>query len=234
MGHKNLLQNTFYVIVPKTKKPHISLIYKVLLFVAALYDCFQGWKMGLEPTTFGTTIRRSNRLSYIHRVDTHLSYRDANVIRFFGPCKIFGLKIIGKMPRVTKWQTLLLLCHAKPAKRRLAHLLMDSRVRKRIKLIISVKLKHVKAMNVKPLSDRVLILPNPAEEKTAGGLIIPDTAKEKPLAGKVVAVGPGTSEVKMEVKVGDQVLYGKYAGQEIQVDGVDYLIMKQNDILAII
>ena len=84
-------------------------------------------------------------------------------------------------------------------------------------------------MNVKPLSDRVLILPNPAEEKTAGGLIIPDTAKEKP-----VAVGPGTSEVKMEVKEGDQVLYGKYAGQEIQVDGVDYLIMKQNDILAII
>ena len=65
-------------------------------------------------------------------------------------------------------------------------------------------------MNVKPLSDRVLILPNPAEEKTAGGLIIPDTAKEKPLAGKVVAVGPGTSEVKMEVKVGDEVLYGKY------------------------
>ena len=89
-------------------------------------------------------------------------------------------------------------------------------------------------MNVKPLSDRVLILPNPAEEKTAGGLIIPDTAKEKPLAGKVVAVGPGTSEVKMEVKEGDQGLYGKYAGQEIQVDGVDYLIMKQNDILAII
>ena len=86
-------------------------------------------------------------------------------------------------------------------------------------------------MNVKPLSDRVLILPNPAEEKTAGGLIIPDTAKEKPLAGKVIA---GTSEIKMEVKVGDQVLYGKYAGQEINVDGTDYLIMKQQDILAII
>ena len=85
-------------------------------------------------------------------------------------------------------------------------------------------------MNVKPLSDRVLILPNPAEEKTAGGLIIPDTAKEKPLAGKVVAVGPGTSEVKM--KVGDEVLYGKYAGTEINVDGTDYLIMKQSDILA--
>lgn len=89
-------------------------------------------------------------------------------------------------------------------------------------------------MNVKPLSDRVLIQPNPAEEKTAGGLIIPDTAKEKPLAGKVIAVGPGTKEVTMEVKVGDQVLYGKYAGQEIQIDGADYLIMKQNDILAII
>lgn len=89
-------------------------------------------------------------------------------------------------------------------------------------------------MNVKPLSDRVLILPNPAEEKTAGGLIIPDTAKEKPLAGKVVAAGPGTKEVTMEVKVGDQVLYGKYAGQEIQIDGESYLIMKQNDILATI
>ena len=89
-------------------------------------------------------------------------------------------------------------------------------------------------MNVNPLAPRVLILPTPAEEKTAGGLIIPDTAKEKPLAGKVIAVGPGTSEIKMEVKVGDQVLYGKYAGQEINVDGTDYLIMKQQDILAII
>ena len=74
-------------------------------------------------------------------------------------------------------------------------------------------------MKIKPLSDRVLIQPNPAEEKTAAGLIIPDTAKEKPLAGKVVAVGPGTSEVKMEVKVGDQVLYGKYAGTEVTVEG---------------
>ncbi len=89
-------------------------------------------------------------------------------------------------------------------------------------------------MNIKPLSDRVLILPNPAEEKTAGGLFIPDTAKEKPLAGKVIAVGPGTSEVKMEVKEGDQVLYGKYAGTEVTVDGTDYLIMRQNDIMAII
>ena len=88
-------------------------------------------------------------------------------------------------------------------------------------------------MTIKPLSARVLVLPNPAEEKTAGGLFIPDTAKEKPLMGKVVAVGPGTSEVKMEVKEGDQVLYGKYAGTEINVDGTDYLIMKQSDILAI-
>ena len=88
-------------------------------------------------------------------------------------------------------------------------------------------------MTIKPLSDRVLVLPNPAEEKTAGGLFIPDTAKEKPLRGKVVAVGPGTAEVKMEVKEGDTVLYGKYAGTEINVDGTDYLIMKQSDILAI-
>ena len=89
-------------------------------------------------------------------------------------------------------------------------------------------------MKIKPLSDRVLIEPNPAEEKTAGGLFIPDTAKEKPLAGKVLAVGPGTNDVKMEVKVGDQVLYGKYAGTEVSIDGKDYLIMKQSDILAII
>jgi chaperonin GroES len=89
-------------------------------------------------------------------------------------------------------------------------------------------------MKVKPLSDRVLIAPKAAEEKTAGGLIIPDTAKEKPLEGKVVAVGPGTSEVKMEVKAGDQVLYGKYAGTEITVEGKQYIIMRQSDILAII
>ena len=89
-------------------------------------------------------------------------------------------------------------------------------------------------MKIKPLSDRVLIEPNPAEEKTAGGLYIPDTAKEKPLAGTVLAAGPGTSEVKMEVKPGDKVLYGKYAGTEVTVDGKDYLIMRQNDILAII
>ena len=89
-------------------------------------------------------------------------------------------------------------------------------------------------MTIKPLSDRVLVLPNPAEEKTAGGLFIPDTAKEKPLAGKVVAVGPGTKEITMEVKEGDTVLYGKYAGTELELEGEKYLIMRQADILAIV
>lgn len=89
-------------------------------------------------------------------------------------------------------------------------------------------------MAIKPLSDRVLIQPDAAEEKTASGLIIPDSAKEKPLAGKVVAAGPGTAEVKMEVKAGDHVLYGKYAGTEVSLDGKDYIIMKQSDILAVI
>ena len=88
-------------------------------------------------------------------------------------------------------------------------------------------------MNLQPLDDRVLVEPIEEEEKV-GSLIIPDTAKEKPLAGKVVAVGPGTSEVKMEVKVGDQVLYGKYAGTEVTVEGETYLIMRQSDIFAII
>ncbi len=89
-------------------------------------------------------------------------------------------------------------------------------------------------MQIKPLSDRVLIEPKAAEEKTAGGLYIPDSAKEKPLEGVVVAAGPGTSEVTMEVKAGDKVLYGKYAGTEVNVEGKDYIIMRQSDILAII
>ncbi len=89
-------------------------------------------------------------------------------------------------------------------------------------------------MKIRPLADRVLIEPKAAEEKTASGLFIPETAKEKPLEGIVVAAGPGTDDVKMEVKKGDHVLYGKYAGTEITVDGADYLIMKQSDILAII
>lgn len=89
-------------------------------------------------------------------------------------------------------------------------------------------------VKVKPLADRVVILPTEAEEKTVSGIYIPDTAKEKPQRGTVVAAGPGTKDVTMEVKVGDVVLYGKYAGTEISIDGTDYLIMKQSDVLAVI
>jgi chaperonin GroES len=89
-------------------------------------------------------------------------------------------------------------------------------------------------VKLKPLADRVLIEPKEAETKTASGIFIPDTAREKPQQGKVVAVGPGTEDEKMEVKVGDLVLYGKYSGTEITVDGKDYLIMKQSDIFAIV
>lgn len=89
-------------------------------------------------------------------------------------------------------------------------------------------------MNIKPLADRVLILPMPAEEKTIGGIIIPDTAKEKPLQGKVVAVGNGTKDEEMVIAVGDQVLYGKYAGTEIEYENEKYLIMRQSDVLAIL
>lgn len=88
-------------------------------------------------------------------------------------------------------------------------------------------------MNIKPLADRVLILPAPAEEKTIGGIIIPDTAKEKPLKGEVVAVGNGTKDEEMVLKVGDTVLYGKYAGTELEVAGTKYLIMRQSDVLAV-
>ena len=89
-------------------------------------------------------------------------------------------------------------------------------------------------MNIQPLADRVLIQPAEAEQKTASGIIIPDTAKEKPQRGKVIAVGKGTKEHEMTVKVGDQVLYGKYSGTEIQLDGEQYMIMKESDIYAII
>lgn len=89
-------------------------------------------------------------------------------------------------------------------------------------------------MSVKPLADRVLVEPAPAETKTAGGLIIPDTAKEKPMKGKVVAVGNGKKDEPITVKVGDTVLYGKYSGTEIQIDGKDMLIMRESDIYAII
>ena len=89
-------------------------------------------------------------------------------------------------------------------------------------------------MKIKPLADRVLVLPSPAEEKTIGGIIIPDSAKEKPLKGKVIAIGNGTKDEEMVVKPDDTVLYGKYAGTEIELDGEKYLIMKQSDILAIL
>ncbi|MFY7862029.1 MAG: co-chaperone GroES [Chitinophagales bacterium] len=89
-------------------------------------------------------------------------------------------------------------------------------------------------MNVKPLADRVLVLPAEAEEKTASGIIIPDTAKEKPQRGTVVAAGPGKVDEPTTVKVGDTVLYGKYSGTEIQVEGKDYLMMRESDIFAIV
>lgn len=89
-------------------------------------------------------------------------------------------------------------------------------------------------LNIKPLADRVLVEPQAAETKTASGIIIPDTAKEKPQQGKVVAVGNGTKEEPLTVKVGDTVLYGKYAGTELKLEGNDYLIMKESDIFAIL
>ena len=90
------------------------------------------------------------------------------------------------------------------------------------------------ALNIQPLSDRVLIEPTAAEQKTASGLYIPDTAKEKPQQGKVVAVGKGKKDYDMTVKVGDTVLYGKYSGTELKVEGSDYLMMREEDILAIV
>jgi chaperonin GroES len=90
------------------------------------------------------------------------------------------------------------------------------------------------ALNIKPLADRVLVEPLPAETTTSSGIIIPDNAKEKPQKGKVVAVGTGTKDEKMTVKSGDTVLYGKYAGSELKLQGQDYLIMRESDILAIV
>ena len=88
--------------------------------------------------------------------------------------------------------------------------------------------------SLKPLADRVLIEPAPAELKTASGIIIPDTAKEKPLKGKVIAVGNGKKDEPMIVKVGDNVIYGQYSGTEIKLDGTNYLIMKESDIYGIV
>lgn len=87
-------------------------------------------------------------------------------------------------------------------------------------------------LTIKPLEDRVIIEPKEAEEKTASGIIIPDSAKEKPMEGTVVAVGPGNKDVEMQVQVGDHVLYGKYAGTEVSVDGKEYMILRQSDIVA--
>ncbi len=94
-------------------------------------------------------------------------------------------------------------------------------------------------MAIKPLSDRVVVKPSEAEEKTSGGIILPDTAKEKPQEGTVIAVGPGKvsengTKVAMEVKVGNKILYGKYSGTEVTIDGVEHLIMRESDILAVI
>lgn len=94
-------------------------------------------------------------------------------------------------------------------------------------------------IKLKPLGDRVVVKPAAAEEKTAGGIILPDTAKEKPVEGNVVAVGPGKvaedgKTIKMEVKVGDRVLYGKYSGTEVTINGEEYLIMRESDIFGIL
>jgi chaperonin GroES len=90
------------------------------------------------------------------------------------------------------------------------------------------------SVNITPLHDRVVVKADAAEQKTAGGIIIPDTAKEKPQRGTVVAVGSGKKDEPMTVKAGDAVLYGKYAGTEINIEGTDYLIMRESDILAVI
>ena len=89
-------------------------------------------------------------------------------------------------------------------------------------------------MKIKPLADRVLIAPSAADTKTASGIIIPDSAQEKPQKGKVMAVGPGTKENPVTLKVGDNILYGKYSGTELKHDGIDYLMMRESDILAVI
>lgn len=94
-------------------------------------------------------------------------------------------------------------------------------------------------MNVTPLSDRVIIRPLEAEQKTAGGIIIPDNAKEKPQKGEVIAVGAGKiadngQKIEMSLKNGDKVLYGKYSGTEVSIDGTDYLIMRESDVLAVL
>ena len=96
------------------------------------------------------------------------------------------------------------------------------------------KFKKMSKLNIKPLADRVLVEPLEAETKTASGIIIPDTAKEKPQKGNIVSVGPGTKENPVTLEQGMTVLYGKYSGTELKLDGKDYLIMRESDILAIV
>jgi len=109
-----------------------------------------------------------------------------------------------------------------------------------IKILLKFKVtkpnffKKMSQVNIQPLADRVLVEPAPAEEKTASGIIIPDTAKEKPQKGQVIAVGNGKKDEPLTVKVGDSVLYGKYSGTEISIEGKDYLIMRESDIFAIV
>ena len=100
--------------------------------------------------------------------------------------------------------------------------------------IFQEKSTPMSKIKIKPLADRVLVEPAAAEEKTAGGIIIPDTAKEKPQKGKVIAIGTGKKDEPLTVKVGDTVLYGKYSGTELSVEGKDYLMMRESDIFAII
>lgn len=123
-------------------------------------------------------------------------------------------------------------CHCLTEKQTLAHKLTKQTLFKRIKKHKNIK--NMATLNIKPLADRVLVEPAEAEQKTASGIIIPDTAKEKPQKGVVVAVGNGTKDVTMTVKVGDNVLYGKYSGTEISYEGKTYLIMRESDIYAII
>ncbi len=94
-------------------------------------------------------------------------------------------------------------------------------------------------MKIKPLGDRILVKPAPAEDKTKGGIILPDTAKEKPVVGEIIAIGPGRKSddgilIAPEVKVGDKVLYGKYSGTETTIDGKEYLIMRESDLFAVV
>ncbi|RME94513.1 MAG: co-chaperone GroES [Bacteroidetes bacterium] len=95
-------------------------------------------------------------------------------------------------------------------------------------------MERPRTITLRPINDRVVVRRLPAEEKTAGGIIIPDTAKEKPQQGEIVAVGPGKKDYTMHVKEGDRVLFGKYAGQELELNGEEYLVMREDDILAII